>query len=252
VAPGDGVLAAGADVPAGFMLRHAGEHLRALDLAVMAAAGVAALVIRRPRLRLVQGRSGDQIIAACADLIARAVTAAGCAVEVSGGKAGELEAAFADAGADAVIAVGGTGSGRNDASVRALARMGRVEVHGIGLIPGETAAFGLVETRPVLLVPGRIDAALAVFLVIGRRMMSRLAGNAEEAAGTKLVLSRKVTSTVGLAELVPVRRQGDRIEPLAGGDLPLQALAQADGWILVPPDSEGYAPGTEVIVRPWP
>jgi molybdopterin biosynthesis enzyme len=32
--------------------------------------------------------------------------------------------------------------------------------------------------------------------------------------------------------------------------VPLTALAQADGWILVPADSEGYPPGTEVMVRP--
>ena len=39
-----------------------------------------------------------------------------------------LEAALEDEGADAVVAIGGTGSGRNDASVRTLARVGKVAV----------------------------------------------------------------------------------------------------------------------------
>ena len=65
-------------------------------------------------------------------------------------------------------------------------------------------------------------------------------------------LARKVTSTVGLAEVVPVRRNGGQAEPLATKYLPLSSLARSDGWILVPADSEGYAAGAPVQMRPWP
>ncbi len=61
--------------------------------------------------------------------------------------------------------IGGSGLGLADRSVLALAKAGRVEAHGIAISPGETAAFGLVGSRPVLILPGRIDAALAVWLV---------------------------------------------------------------------------------------
>jgi molybdopterin biosynthesis enzyme len=65
-------------------------------------------------------------------------------------------------------------------------------------------------------------------------------------------LAAKITSSLGLAEVVPVRREDDKVTPLASGYLPLQSLLRADGWILVPPDSEGYAPGSRVTVRPLP
>ena len=68
-------------------------------------------------------------------------------------------------------------------------------------------------------------------------------------------LSRKVVSTVGLAEVVPMRRLADaagKVEPLASKYLPFSALARADGWILVPADSEGYSAGAQVSVSPWP
>ena len=65
-------------------------------------------------------------------------------------------------------------------------------------------------------------------------------------------LSRKVTSAIGIAEMIPVRRDGGEVEPLASGYLPLQALARADGWILVAADSEGHPAGTVVSVRPLP
>ena len=118
--------------------------------------------------------------------------------------------------------------------------------------PGETAAFGFVGTRPVLLLPGRLDAALAVWLTIGRRMLQRLtAGASDEPTGT-LTLSRKIASTVGLAEVIPLRRSGGTAEPLAAKYLSLSALTRSHGWLLVSADSEGYSAGAQVEMRPWP
>ena len=139
--------------------------------------------------------------------------------------------------------------------MQVLAREGRLAVHGIALAPGETAALGFAGRCPVLLLPGRLDAALAVWLVVGRRVLERLAAGKYNEPIDHLTLARKVTSTVGLAELVPVRRSvdnPDQVEPLATRYLPLSTLTRADGWILVPAESEGYAAGTTVLVRPWP
>ena len=105
------------------------------------------------------------------------------------------------------------------------------------------------------MLPGRLDAALAVWLLVGRRILERLTGatlNKESELVETLNLARKVTSTVGLAEVVPVRRTAAGAEPMAIKYLPLSALARSDGWILVPADSEGYSEGTSVAVRPWP
>jgi len=205
---------------------------------------------RKPRLRIVPVRT-DTIIGNAARLIATDAARCGGA---PGETNGALSEAFSDESTDAIVAIGGTGSGRNDASVQTLARAGRLVVYGVALTPGETAAFGFVGARPVLLLPGRLDAALAVWLVVGRRMLDRLAAvkATEHEPAEILTLARKVTSTVGLAELVPVRRNGDTAEPLATRYLPLSALARSDGWILVPADSEGYSAGAPVQVRPWP
>src|SRR6516225_9357653 len=52
VAPGEGVLPAGGDTAPSTALRRAGEYLRALDAAAMAAAGIAEVTIRSPRIAL--------------------------------------------------------------------------------------------------------------------------------------------------------------------------------------------------------
>jgi molybdopterin biosynthesis enzyme len=165
-----------------------------------------------------------------------------------------LGVAMAAESADAIVAIGGTGSGRNDNAVQILTREGRLAVHGVALTPGETAAIGFVGATPVLLLPGRLDAALAVWLVVGRRILDRLAAakSIDSEMAEALPLARKVTSTVGLAEVVPVRRNAAQAEPLASKYLPLSSLARSDGWILVPAESEGYPAGSSVQVRSWP
>ena len=71
-------------------------------------------------------------------------------------------------------------------------------------------------------------------------------------AARKSTLIGKITSTVGLTELVLVRQVGDGVEPLASKYLPLATLAQADGWIVIPAASEGLPPGARITVCPLP
>ena len=253
IAAGDGVLPAGADAAPSALLLQDGRRLTAIRAAVLGAVGIERVAIRAPSMRVLRARPGpDAIIDAAVDFVARAVEAAGGAARADRNDSLRLDDALRDPEADAVMIVGGTGSGRNDASVATLARRGRVEAHGIALSPGETAAFGFVGTRPVLLLPGRLDAALAVWLLIGARILARLSGSSEEPQAATARLVRKATSSLGMAELMLVRCHGGTAEPLASGYLSLQALAQADGWILVPADSEGYPAGHDVMVRPWP
>ncbi len=256
VAPGEGVLLAGSDAQPHVPLRDAGMRLNRTDIAAFVAAGVERVKIREPRIQLVPGRyRHNDVLQAAVTLIAATAGADGGLVRVENTPAGaskDLETALNDKKTDAIVAIGGTGSGQGDSSVELLARLGTLEVHGIALIPGETAAFGMVGKRPVLLLPGRIDAALAVWLVVGRRILARLAGSGDHEPCMTSRLKRKVSSTLGLAELVPLRCRDGMAEPLATSYLPLQALAQADGWVLVQPDSEGYAEGTDVVVRLLP
>jgi molybdopterin biosynthesis enzyme len=251
VVAGEGVLAAGADCEPRRPLLRAGARLNAVNAAVLAAAGVASVRARAPRICVARARPGhDDVFGAECAFINRVIAAEGAMP--SEASAGNLATALGDAAVDAFIALGGTGSGRNDGSIRTLASIGRVEMHGIALSPGETAAFGIVGARPVLMLPGRLDAAIAVWLVVGRRLLARLSGVAEEQERNTAVLARKIASPLGMTEVVPVRCRNDQAEPLASGYWPLQAIADANGWIEVPPGSEGYPAGAEVVIRAWP
>src|SRR5712691_5175425 len=53
----------------------------------------------------------------------------------------------------------------------------------------------------------------AVWLLIGQAILARLRGGTEPLASLKSTLIGKITSTVGLTELVLVRQVGDGVEP---------------------------------------
>lgn len=251
VFPGEGVLLAGADASCRVPLRRAGEPLRERDVPVLAAIGVSEVTIRSPQIVVGCGSAKrTPIIDAALDILVRAIAGAGGRVRDARGEPEFFNQPINDA--DAVIAVGGTGTGRNDEAIQILARHGQVDVHGIAVSPGETAAFGFIDKAPVLLVPGRIDAALAIWLLIGRHLVAKLAGGAVDDFAAMLPLKRKVSSAIGTTALVPVACSPGTAEPLASGYLSLTALARSDGWIVVPPESEGFAAGTPVAVRQWP
>jgi molybdopterin biosynthesis enzyme len=246
IGAGEGVWLAGADGRAGDVLGRAGEKLRASDIAALEALGVKSVSVRSPKILVAQakGKANDPAVS----LIARMIAASGGKAEVV-----PFDEAFASAGGDAVVVVGGSGMGKSDASVTTLAKKGRIEFHGVGLVPGETAALGAIGNCPVLIVPGRLDAALSAFSVLGLHLVAKLAGRTHYISKMPVKLARKVSSQVGLAEFVPLERLSkDETAPLATGTIPLSALARTDGWLLVPAESEGYPAGTTVEMRLFP
>jgi molybdopterin molybdotransferase len=245
VVPGEGVLQQGEDARSGAILKRAGSRLRAVDAAAAAFAGARAKA-RKPRFALLQG--GEHKASLVSGFLANAIVQRGGVIEMGGwalDRAAQIDC-------DAVISVGGTGSGQNDRAISTLASLGGVAVYGIAIAPGESSALGTVQGRPVLLLPGRFDAALAGWLLIGQPLLDALAGYSEGDKTTTVTLTRKIASAPGIAEVVPLRCEGNEATPLASGVLSLQSLSAAQGWVLVPADSEGFAEGTTVEMRPLP
>lgn len=247
---GDGVLASGADAEAAAVLFNSGHALRGSDIAALNAAGVGSISARAPCVTIQCVKKRDRMLQAVQTWMAHAVTAAGGHVLPESDET--LERTVGNDNCDAAIVIGGTGNGRNDKAVTALAHIGEVSMHGIAITPGETAAFGYARGKPILLVPGRLDAALACWLFIGEKMLNSLSGRRVRPAGHAARLTQKVASSLGMTELVLVARNGEEAHPFATGYLPLQAIARADGWISVSAQSEGYPAGTNVIVRSLP
>jgi len=64
-----------------------------------------------------------------------------------------------------------------------------------------------------------------------------------------MTLSRKLVSAIGRMDYCRVLVEGDQVEPLAlSGASILSSTTRAGGFVIVPEDLEGYAPGETVTV----
>jgi molybdopterin biosynthesis enzyme len=126
---------------------------------------------------------------------------------------------------------------------------GALFAHGIALQPGRTAAVGKLGAVPVVALPGLPGHALSAYLLLVRPLLDRLSGRLAR-HGTVLPLSRKVSSSIGVAEIVLLKREASAWQVLAVGDLSLSTLRHADAWLAIAGDSEGHAAGKPVEAFP--
>ncbi|WP_407148160.1 molybdopterin-binding protein [Bradyrhizobium sp. ORS 86] len=242
--PGQGVRRAGSDLAEGRALVEAGQPVRPRDLLLARAAGLERLRVRRPRLRIVKS-PGGMVTAPFIAEVARSVDADVVCIDAAGRDAAAIASALDADGCDLLITIGGSGVGRTDATVTALAVRGEVITHGIALQPGCTTAIGRIDATPVIALPGAPDQAFAAWWAIGVPVLDRLSGRRPREM-LALPLARKIASSVGIAEVVLLARQQDTWMTLAIGELSLDAIARAEAVLIVPGAAEGFAAGASV------
>ncbi|MCP3397337.1 molybdopterin-binding protein [Bradyrhizobium sp. CCGB20] len=242
--PGQGVRRAGSDIAGRAPAVAEGHLINPATLLLARAAGVERLSVRQPRLCIVNVPGAT----ATTHMIAEIARAAGLHVhtrEAAARDAASVAEAFGDLTCDLVVTIGGSGVGRKDAAVSALAQHGDVLAHGLALQPGRTAAVGRLGNVPVVALPGSPDHALGAWLALVLPLVDRLSARQLRRRMT-LPLARKIASSVGIAEIALLAEEHHAWLPLAVGEWPLQAIARADAWLLVPASHEGFAAGTPV------
>lgn len=240
--PGQGVRRAGDDVAAGNVVVPSGRNVTARHLMMARAAGLARLSVRRPKLCIVNVPGGG----VTAELIVESTRTSSAKVDFVAAvrrDAASIGVALKDNDCDLLLVVGGSGVGRTDAAVTALAECGVVLAHGIALQPGHTSAVGRIGRTPVVVLPGAPDQALAAWWTLVLPAIDRLSGHRPRER-VKLPLARKIASQVGIAEIVLLERGQDSWTTLAVGDLSLAAIARAEALLVIPGDSEGFAAGS--------
>lgn len=247
---GEGVLPKGANASKGLPLCRAGQRIRSLHTAALRNLGFESIPVRCPKILIVGLSVANSEEDFIGTLIAQALRADGARSEIK--HTSDLADAISDSSFDATITIGQTGTGSGDQAVKSLKRLDALAYHGIGITPGQTAALGVVAGRPLLMLPGRLDAAISVYLTVGRKLVQALAGTLDPDHVLKGQLTKKVSSPIGLAEVVLVRVLPEGVVPLGSGFFASQQLMQADGWIFVPETSEGFQVGANVDVRMLP
>jgi molybdopterin biosynthesis enzyme len=242
--PGQGVRRAGCDIAQRTPAAIEGHPVRPAALLLARAAGLDRLSVRRPRLRIVNVPGATATMHMIGD-IARVAGVDVQMREAGARDAASIAEALGDSGCDILLTIGGSGVGRRDAAVTALARRGHVLAHGLALQPGRTAAVARFGKIPASALPGSPDQALAAWLALVLPVIERLSARQPRRPVT-LPLARKIASAVGIAEIALLVEDQGAWLPAAVGDWPLHAIAGADAWLLIPGSSEGFAAGTPV------
>ena len=264
VSPGKNVGRRGEDIARGTTVFDRGRTLRPQDLGALSSIGIRdVLVVRRPRVRLVV--TGNELLPAgsqphgcsIADANGPMLTALaqrdGAIVDFPELVPDEPDAileALADE-SDLVIVSGGSSVGLEDLAPMLLETHGELWVHGIAMRPSSPTGFGTFAGRLVFLLPGNPVSCLCGYDFFAGRAVRALGGRAKEwpYRSVRATLERKISSQIGRLDYARVRIADGRVEPLAiGGASVLSSTTRADGFVVVPADSEGYAAGTDVAV----
>ncbi|MBR0307929.1 MAG: molybdopterin biosynthesis protein [Mogibacterium sp.] len=154
---------------------------------------------------------------------------------------------------DMVIVNAGSSAGTEDYTVHILREIGEVFIHGVAMKPGKPVILGKACGKPVIGIPGYpVSAYLAVENFV-YPLLRKLTGMKEPSGRRiKAVLSRRLVSSLKHREYVRVRvgKVGGRYvcAPLARGAGAAMSLVRADGFCIIPQESEGYEAGGTVDV----
>lgn len=264
VSPGKNVGHRGEDIVTGTTVLEAGRTLRPQDLGVMSSIGCGhARVVRRPRVRLlITGNEllpsgtrprGVHITDANGPMLAALAERDGAIVDFPG-LVRDDSGAIRDglhAEADVVIVSGGSSVGIEDLAPMLVATDGELAVHGIAMRPSSPTGLGRIGQRLIVLLPGNPVSALCAYDFFAGRAIRVLGGRSKEwpYRSVRRTLSRKISSPIGRLDYARVRIEDGRVEPLSvAGASVLSSTTRADGFVIVPDDSEGFAAGTDVDV----
>ena len=155
---------------------------------------------------------------------------------------------------DMVIINAGSSAGTEDYTVHVLRELGEVIIHGVSIKPGKPVILAFVNNKPVIGLPGYPVSAYIGFENFVSPVLSYMGGRVEKKnQKVEAVISRRLVSSLKHKEYVRVKVGcvGDKIvaAPLARGAGAAMSLVRADGFCVIPQNSEGCEAGETLEVE---
>ena len=271
VTPGKNVSMRGEDVKKGDLLLKKGKRLKPQDVALMAALGIdRVLVGKMPRVGIIatgdelvepgKGLGGAEIYDANSYSILSMVKRDGGLPTLYGIVRDDynrlketVEKALRE---DVVIISGATSVGERDFVPQIVSEIGDIVFHGVAMRPGEPTGAGFAGDKVVFMLPGYPVAAIFAYETFVRPALEKMLGQKGEERYHKVRgrLSRRVASELGRRDYVRVRllptEEELQVEPLmVKGSGVITSLVKADGFVVIPENTEGIEEGSTVEVN---
>ncbi len=269
--PGGNVRSAGEDFAHGSLALAAGTSLRAAQLGVLAALGIAEVPVRRT-LRAAVIATGNELVPveqplgfgeihdSHGTMLPALLRESGAEIAVClrvRDDPAMLRRALLEAAADAdlVIGSGGVSAGEADHLPRVLAELGEIHFHKVRIKPGMPMLFGRIGACLVFGLPGNPVSAAVTFRVFVRFTLRAMLGEAAPSV-QRARLTGAIDKRHGRAEFLRCTLRCDEQgvlwatpHPQQGSHM-LRGLAESDVLVLLPEEARELPRGT--VVTAWP
>ena len=266
---GEGIIPFGDDVKKGASFFKIGHLLRPQDIGLLASLGFTSVeVFKKPTIAILSG--GDELIKQSQKNPQKivnnyALVVEGLAMELGGSAKlmGIMPDAFdkvkAKIGealehADVVVTIGGSSVGVKDFVPDAVNSLGKpgVVVQGVLLRPGAVSGFGIVDGKPIVMLPGHIGSCIAGFYLFTAPLINMLSGVGEAGALPSLMAELTEAVDSGLQFrflLLSLKVVENKLlaTPVEGGSSALSTIVKSNGYAMVPPHTRISA-GVKVSV----
>lgn len=272
--PGQNVRQAGEDIAKGDVVLTKGKRISPADIGLLASLGTGEILVHR-RLRVAFFSTGDELRAIGEPLeegmiydsnrytLHGMLTRLGVDVidmgVIKDVREDTLEA-FADAAncADVIITSGGVSVGEADYVKETLDKVGKVNFWKVAMKPGRPLAFGRINDAYFFGLPGNPVSVMITFYIFVQPALRKLSG---ESTTENLTLNVPCISTLrkrpgrvefqrGILERDEQGRYRVRKTGAQGSGI-LHSMTKANCLIILPLESSGVEPGTEVEVVPF-
>ncbi len=260
---------AGEDVQAGNVILAGGRRVGPAELALLAAAGVAEVSLRK-RLKVGVLSTGDELVemgetardgqiydANRPMLLQLAAEFGHEAVDL--GRVADDSAALRarlDAAAeqvDVILTSGGASAGDEDHVSALLTEAGAMQLWRIAVKPGRPLALGMWQGVPIFGLPGNPVAAMVCSLIFARPAMALLAGGGwQEPQGFDVPAAFEKRKKAGRREYLRARMRDGRAEVFASeGSGRISGLSWAEGLVELDEAARDIKPGDTVRFIPY-
>jgi molybdopterin molybdotransferase len=269
VKQGGNTRKAGEDVQTGDVILAAGTRIGPAELALLAAAGVAEVSLRK-RLKVGVISTGDELVemgdtardgqiydANRPMLLQLAADFGHEAVDL--GRVADDRAALRarlDAAAGQVVVIltsGGASAGDEDHVSALLSEAGAMQLWRIAVKPGRPLALGMWQGVPVFGLPGNPVAAMVCSLIFARPAMALLAGGGwQEPQGFDVPAAFEKRKKAGRREYLRARMRDGQAEVFASeGSGRISGLSWAEGLVELDEAARDIMPGDTVRFIPY-
>ncbi len=271
---GDHCYNVGSDIAKGYRATVAGRTIRAQDLGMLILLGVSRVeVYSKPRIALVAtgseltssvgGNDRSKVRESHLPIFENLIRENGGEPDVIGIVPDEVRRIISaiERGlltSQLVLTLGGTSLGERDLVEQALRRVDRRSriIHGIRMDRGRVSGVAEVKGKPLLMLPGPVQAAMNAFVLLGIPAIWWLSGKKTLTTSVPATLERGWEARKrfeGFTKVVYVRltkgSNGFEAYPVLKDTESMSVLTDSNGYVVVPERTTKLRAGTQVLVN---